>query len=360
MAKKPVKKNKHPVRKYYIKNVITTFFLMTLLIMLTIAGVIIVLDLTNQQYAIHNIFIQHIPEIALDIIILSIIFTIGEAIVSYYAIRQSAKEFSRASKKVVHGDYTAQIDIDKLSVGSLEFIDIANNFNQMVKELGKIDSISNDFISNVSHEIKSPLSVIQSYAMILQNPNISTEEKKEYVEKILLSTKQLSTLVSNILKLNKMENEQIEPKKVQYNLSSQLVQCLLDLEDSWEEKNLRLDIQVEDDKYISSDPELLNLVWMNLFSNAIKFTPEGGIIGVQLEDFSDRVEVSVFDNGCGMNEETKNHIFEKFYQGDTSHSGIGNGLGLALVKRIIDITDSKIQVESTLNLGTVFKVTLTK
>lgn len=360
MAKNPVKKNKHPVRKYYIKNVITTFFLMTLLIMLTVAGVIIVLDLTNQQYAIHNIFIQHIPEIALDIIILSIIFTIGEAIVSYYAIRQSAKEFSRASKKVVHGDYTAQIDIDKLSVGSLEFIDIANNFNQMVKELGKIDSISNDFISNVSHEIKSPLSVIQSYAMILQNPNISTEEKKEYVEKILLSTKQLSTLVSNILKLNKMENEQIDPKKVQYNLSSQLVQCLLDLEDSWEEKNLRLDIQVEDDKYISSDPELLNLVWMNLFSNAIKFTPEGGIIGVQLEDFSDRVEVSVFDNGCGMNEETKNHIFEKFYQGDTSHSGIGNGLGLALVKRIIDITDSKIQVESTLNLGTVFKVTLTK
>lgn len=353
-------KNKAIIRKHYIRNAIVTFIFMAFLIMFAIAGVIIFLDLTNQQYAIHDIFIQHIPDIALDIILLSIIFTIGEAIISYLMIRQPIKEFAKASEKVVHGDYTTQIDINSLSLGSLEFFNIANNFNQMVKELGKIDSISNDFISNVSHEIKAPLSVIQSYAMILQNPKISMDEKREYVEKILISTKQLSALVSNILKLNKMENEQLESKKTQYNLSSQLVQCLLDLEDSWEEKNLRLDIQVEDDRYINSDQELLNLVWINLFSNAIKFTPNDGIIGVKLEEFPDRVEVSVSDNGCGMTEETKNHIFEKFYQGDTSHSEIGNGLGLALVKRIIDITDSKIEVDSTLGLGTTFKVIVNK
>lgn len=354
------KKHKRILLKYYVRNAILTFIFMSILMMIAISSAIIYLDLTNQEYIIHGVFIQHIPELALSIVVLSFFFTIGQALVSYLAVRQPIKEFAKASKRVVHGDYTTQIDIENTSFGSLEFINIANNFNQMVKELGKIDSISNDFISNISHEIKTPLSVIQSYAMILQNPLISNEEKKEYIEKILFSTQQLSTLVSNILKLNKMENEQIKPKKIKYNLSSQLIQCLLDLEDLWDEKNLVLDIQVDDDKYINSDQELLNLVWMNLFSNAIKFTPKDGKISVILKEYTDRTDVIVSDSGCGMTEETKAHIFEKFYQGDTSHSEKGNGLGLALVKRIIDITDSKISVDSILNNGTTFTVSLYK
>ena len=343
--------------KYHVRNVINSFLFMALLVCFSTLGTVSLLKATNSQIPGLDTA-ENFSELIYFSIILIIFYTVWQLVFTRLMIEKPTKEFAKASEKVVQGDYSVRIDMDELRLGSLEFINIAQNFNIMVEQLGKVDSLSNDFISNVSHEMKTPLAVIQSYATILQNPDLSEEERKEYTSKIYASTQQLSVLVSNILKLNKIENNQTNTKESNYNLSEQLSQSLLDMENLWESKNIGIEFNVEDNVYINSDEELMKIVWANLFSNAIKFTPSGGVITVNLVKHADSIVVSVADTGCGMNEETMAHIFEKFYQGDTSHSEKGNGLGLSLVKRIIDLTNNEISVESELGQGTVFTVTL--
>lgn len=332
---------------------------MALLVCFSTLGTVSLLKATNNNVPDLDTT-ENFSELIYFSIILVIFYTVWQLVFTRLMIEKPTKEFAKASERVVQGDYSVKIDVDKFRLGSLEFINIAQNFNIMVEQLKKVDSLSNDFISNVSHEMKTPLAVIQSYATILQNPDLSEDERKEYTSKIYASTQQLSVLVSNILKLNKIENNQTNTKKINYNLSEQLSQSLLDMENLWESKNIDIAFNVEDNIHINSDEELMKIVWANLFSNAIKFTPSGGTITVNLTNHIDKIVVSISDTGCGMDEETKTHIFEKFYQGDTSHSEKGNGLGLSLVKRIIDLTDSEISVESTLNKGSTFTVTLKK
>ena len=345
--------------KYHIRNVINSFLFMALLVCFSTLGTVSLLKATNNNVPDLDTT-ENFSELIYFSIILVIFYTVWQLVFTRLMIEKPTKEFAKASERVVQGDYSVKIDVDKFRLGSLEFINIAQNFNIMVEQLKKVDSLSNDFISNVSHEMKTPLAVIQSYATILQNPDLSEDERKEYTSKIYASTQQLSVLVSNILKLNKIENNQTNTKKINYNLSEQLSQSLLDMENLWESKNIDIAFNVEDNIHINSDEELMKIVWANLFSNAIKFTPSGGTITVNLTNHIDKIVVSISDTGCGMDEETKTHIFEKFYQGDTSHSEKGNGLGLSLVKRIIDLTDSEISVESTLNKGSTFTVTLKK
>jgi signal transduction histidine kinase len=191
---------------------------------------------------------------------------------------------------------------------------------------------------------------------MLQQPGISEEDRIEYAKAISHSSRRLAALITNILKLNKLENQQIFPKHEEYDLSGQLCESLLQFEDAWEKKNLEIETDIQDDVRIKSDPELLSLVWSNLISNAVKFTPEGGTIGVTLNAGERNVIVSVQDTGCGIDPETGKHIFEKFYQGDTSHATQGNGLGLALVKRVMDILNGEITVRSAPGQGSVFTV----
>lgn len=344
--------------RYHIRNVINSFLFMALLVCFSTLGTVSVLKVANLEDTPLFIATGDFNELLFFSIILIIFYTVWQLVFTRLLIEKPTKEFANASEKVIHGDYSVRIDMDDLRLGSLEFVTISENFNTLVEQLGKVDSLSNDFIANVSHELKTPLAVIQSYSTILQNSDLSEEERKEYLRKISVSTEQLSTLVSNILKLNKIENSQTEVKNERFNISSQLSQSLLDLENLWEEKNINIDFDVEDDVYINSDEELLQLVWKNLFSNAVKFTPNGGSIGVKLINSGSKTKVVISDTGCGMTEETKEHIFEKFYQGDTSHSEKGNGLGLALVKKIIDLTGGEIEVCSEQGKGTTFTVTL--
>jgi signal transduction histidine kinase len=195
-----------------------------------------------------------------------------------------------------------------------------------------------------------------NYATMLRQPGISEEEREEYARAISQSSRRLAALITNILKLNKLENQQIFPQHAEYDLGEQLCQCLLGFEDAWERKNLGIETEIEDDVRIRSDGELLSLVWNNLISNAVKFTPEGGTIGISLKTQGDLVVVSVSDTGCGIRPEVGQHIFEKFYQGDTSHSTQGNGLGLALVKRVVDILQGEISVQSVYGQGSTFTV----
>ncbi len=343
--------------KYHIRNVINSFLFMALLVCFSTLGTVSVLRAADEKIPFFDTD-KNFGELLFFSIILIIFYTVWQLVFTRLMIEKPTKEFANASEKVIHGDYSVRIDMDNLYLGSLEFMNIADNFNTMVEQLGKVDSLSNDFIANVSHELKTPLAVIQSYSTILQNTDLSAEERQEYLSKISASTQQLSALVSNILKLNKIENNQTEAKFERYNLSSQLSHSLLDFEEMWDEKNINIEFAVEDDVFICSDKELMKIVWSNLFSNAIKFTPNGGTISVILKKSANQINVSIKDTGCGMSKETQEHIFEKFYQGDTSHSEKGNGLGLALVKRIIDLTDNKIAVKSEINRGTEFTVSI--
>lgn len=347
------------VKAYYFRNIITTFIFMYIVVGVAVLTSIVLLTYLDEKLT-EFIFIQHRLRCAIAIFVLSAAFTIIQLVIHFLSIRQPMLDFVRATQKVVNGDYTARINTKKLSARQIEFFVIGENFNKMVQQLNEVESISNDFISNVSHEFKTPLAVIQSYATILQNPVLSENEKNECVSKIILSTKQLTELITNILRLNKIENDQMQIKKASFNLSSELSQCLIDFEEKWEEKNLNIEFEVEDDIMYTSDKDMLNLVWTNLLSNAIKFTPENGTIGIYLSTYPDKLVVKISDTGCGISEETKSHIFEKFYQGDTSHSEKGNGLGLCLAKRVLDTTSNEIEVQDNPKGGTCFVVTLHK
>ena len=261
-----------------------------------------------------------------------------------------------AAEKVMEGDFSVRIDPVKEFAGETGFNEIIKCFNKMTAELAGTETLRTDFIANVSHELKTPLAVIGNYATMLQSPGLSEAEKNEYAKAISQSSRRLAQLITNILKLNKLENQQIFPQKTEFDLGEQLCESLLQFEDVWEKKNLEIETDIEEDVRIRSDAELLSLVWNNLISNAVKFTPEGGTITVRLHTEGDFVTVSVRDTGCGMKPEVGQHIFEKFYQGDTSHATQGNGLGLALVKRVMDILNGEIGVQSVYGQGSTFTV----
>lgn len=270
------------------------------------------------------------------------------------------KRITRGLEKISGGDFDTRIAPVSNISGIAEYNEIVTYINKMAAELGSVETLRTDFVSNVSHEMKTPLAVIQNYSTLLQAPFLTDQERQEYARAINDATKRLAALITNILKLNKLENQQIFPESRSFDLGEQLCGCLLEFESEWERKDIEIETDIEDGVTVSADPELLSLVWNNLFSNALKFTEEGGTVGLRLSQQGDRVLVAVSDTGCGIDPETGKHIFDKFYQGDTSHAARGNGLGLALVKRVIDITGGEISVESEQGKGSTFTVVLRK
>ena len=206
--------------------------------------------------------------------------------------------------------------------------------------------------------MKTPIAVIKNYAELLQTDRGTEEERREYARNIEEAAARLSTLISNILKLNKLENQSIDPDIEDYDLSGQLEMCILQYEELWDEKELELEVDIAERVNVRADRSLMELVWNNLLSNAVKFTEPGGTVTIRQRTAEGQVEVSVTDTGCGMSQESIRHIFDKFYQGDTSHAREGNGLGLALVKRIIDLMNGEITVVSRPGQGSTFTVRL--
>lgn len=262
---------------------------------------------------------------------------------------------SRATKTVADGDFSIQVR--ESPDMPLEVQVLTRNFNLMVRELGKNTTLRKDFISAVSHEFKTPLAAIRGYATYANTPGISEEERAECLRIVLEETDALTAMTANILKLCKLENQEIPEKRVEFMLDEQLRQCVLTLEPSWSEKELELDIDLEELRYIGDD-DLLRQVWINLLQNAIKFSHPGGTLGVRLTRAADGIHVSISDTGIGMSEDVAGHIFEKFYQGDPAHHSMGNGLGLSLVQQILKLVGGHIELRSAPGKGSTFTVIL--
>lgn len=239
----------------------------------------------------------------------------------------------------------------------MEIREMVQRFNTMSYDLSHIETLRSDFVANVSHEFKTPIAAIEGYATLLQNHRLTMEKHDHYVEKILDNSRRLAALSGNILLLSKLENQETLPDRAEYRLDEQLRRCILALEGKWESKHIEFDMDLPRVHYEGSE-QLLQQVWLNILDNAIKHSPDGGSIAVAIVQQEDMLAVSVRDQGCGMTEEVQKHIFEKFYQGDTSHKSEGNGLGLALVKRIVEMCHGTVQVKSQMGHGAEFTVYL--
>ncbi len=290
-----------------------------------------------------------------NVLLITFIFGTIDYIRRKVMVERPVKIIITATEKIMEGDFSVRI-APMHGSGMEGFNQIGTAINKMAQELSGTETLRTDFIANVSHELKTPLAVMGNYATMLQHPGITEVEKNEYAKAISDAARKLAQLITNILRLNKLENQQIFPQPREFDLGEQLCASLLGFEDAWEAKKLEIETDIEENVRIQSDPELLSLVWNNLISNAVKFTPEGGKLSVSLKTDGNTVVVSVSDTGCGMTPEIGQHIFEKFYQGDTSHATQGNGLGLALVKRVVDILGGEIHVQSSLGRGSSFTV----
>ena len=337
----------------YVVFLLTVAFSVTCCMMLFVTTLANTMDLTFTPENISTAAKLTFGNVAL----ITLVFTGIDRLRREYTVTRPVRTITEAANKIMQGDFSVRLKHIK-GVGVSGFNEIVDAINKMAEELSGTETLRTDFIANVSHELKTPLAVMGNYATMLQCPGITEEEKNEYAKAISEAARKLAQLITNILKMNKLENQQIFPQPKEFDLGEHLCECLLGFEDAWEKKNLEIETDIEDDVRIKSDPELLSLVWNNLISNAVKFTPEGGTIGLSLKTEGNSVIVSVSDTGCGMKPEVGQHIFEKFYQGDTSHATQGNGLGLALVKRVVDILSGEIGVQSVYGQGSAFTVKL--
>ncbi|MFB9769935.1 HAMP domain-containing sensor histidine kinase [Lactiplantibacillus modestisalitolerans] len=275
-----------------------------------------------------------------------------------YTTGNRLRKIASSARKVASGDLGVQIPVNERKKKLNEIDVLVNDFNMMVSDLNSNEMLKSDFISNASHEIKTPLSVIRSYTKALKDNVCPENERENYLDTIIGATERLNKIVTDILRLSKLENQQIPLRKQKYQLSEQLRKCSLAFLGEWQAKNINFDIDV-DEMSINSDAALMEIVWNNLISNAIKYANYGGNIKITSKVTNQTASISVYNSGEGMDRTTCRRVFEKFYQGDTSHASKGNGLGLALVKKIMDLVGGKISVTSIPGMGATFTVMLT-
>lgn len=314
--------------------------------------------------SLHETLTNHIKSrVVITLIMLAAILLLAGicTVIDYFRrkimVETPTKRILDATDRIASGDFSVRLEITHAYHHYDEYDYIMENLNRMAAELSHTEMLHTDFISNVSHELKTPLAIIQNYATLMQDERLSPDLRRQYAETLVATSRRLTALVSNILKLNKLENQEIKPDRERIRLDDMLAGTVLQYEELIDRKGLDLTCDLDEVEIVSS-PDYLEIVWNNLISNAIKFTDNGGRIGVSLKAEDGRAVVRVWDTGCGISRETGQRIFEKFYQGDTSHAGEGNGLGLALVRKVIDTIGGEISVESELGKGSTFTVIL--
>ncbi len=335
------------VRKIYLGNFILAFL------------ILIVLQVSMIYLLRVDILIKRILDDRQTVFFFSTVCMMGSFLLVYYMLRELFRSIDRlnaATKKVAKGDYTVHLESGTIIA---EIQDTETNFNRMVDELNSVEMLRKDFIADVSHEFKTPLSSITGYITLLQDPDLTPEERREYVQMAIFNAEKLNDLTTNILRLSRLENQSNMPAPTTYRLDEQIREAIVLLERQWNPKDIQLDIELPEVQYFGYQELLLN-VWTNLISNAIKFSSEGGQVHVHLTADAEAgtIAVTIRDHGIGMDEKTQAHIFEKFYQGDTSRRAQGNGLGLPLCREIIRRCSGEIQVSSEPGAGSSFTVSL--
>lgn len=299
-------------------------------------------------------FLRRVPK-SVWMILISII--LGSAITTFLVkfFFDPIVKLGDALGKVAEGDFDVRLSTRHVFS---EIRQINQDFNLMTKELGSIEILKTEFVSDVSHEFKTPINAIEGYATLLQGADrLDPEEQAVYVDKILFNTKRLSNLVGNILLLSKVDNQKIQTNVMQFRLDEQIRQSIVALEPKWSQKNVEFDVNLDRVEY-TGNGNLLVHVWNNLIENAIKYGPDGGLISMKLTCEADDIIFTIADEGPGIPEEAKQHIFDRFYQVDSSRKTEGNGLGLALVKQILALSNGTISVENLPDKGCKFTVKL--
>lgn len=293
------------------------------------------------------------------IFLLAIISIVFGSLVSMFALHHVLNpimELSKAMQKVAKGDYTVRLNTPTPNLKD-EMYDLSYNFNQMVQELNSTETLHSDFITNVSHEFKTPLATISGYATLLQDDTLTAEERNEYINIIIQSTKDLSHMTRNVLSLSRLENQTIISEKTSFRVDEHIRQCILRMEPVWSSRNISICPELDPIVW-EGNLELTGHIWNNLLDNAIKFTPPGGEVNVTARASEGWLTVIFQDSGIGIPPQIQSRIFDKFYQGDVSHEKKGNGLGLALVHKIVTLYGGSIQLESSPGTGSTFKILL--
>lgn len=345
---KRINTRKKKLSKVFVQN--SFIILWTLLLMFVFVFVVSIL-----AFEAGIIFGKEIHPFGVFLMIMLVVFCI---IFCYFyhhitQINDSIKALEEATEQVAKGDFAVEVEL----TNNDDINSFIVNFNKMVRELDNMETLKEDFISNVSHEFKTPLTVIQSYSKALQKPDLDPETRKAYGAVLDQNIKRLSTLTTNILSLSRLENQEIALNKKNFLIDEQIRQSILDLEPQWSKKNIEFKLDLPKTEFYGPE-DLIGQVWQNIIGNAIKFSNDNGEIAISISQTDDDIHITIADNGIGMDEATASKIFDKFYQGDTSHSSEGNGLGLALVSRIVKICDGLVSVKSELNKGSTFFVTL--
>ena len=347
---KALKKRKR--QKFDLRFRLILFITLELIFIVLIAyGIDSLIRAVTQNYVLPDNL--EIP-FFVDLIIISILVGIFASYGLSVWILKPIKKFGAAISKISEGDFSVRVSTKS---SSQEVQEIYSGFNLMAEELEATEILKTDFISNVSHEFKTPINAIEGYSMLLQDNDNLTAEQKEYVEKIIFNTQRLSSLTGSILLLSKIENQTITTDKSTFQLDEQIREAIVSLEPIWEKKNADFDVEMEDVEYYGSE-SLMHHVWSNLIGNAVKFGPDGGTVRIRLWSDEGKVIFTVEDDGPGLSEEAQKHIFDKFYQVDSSHKDEGNGLGLALVKRILALEEGEISASNRDGGGSCFTVTL--
>lgn len=298
----------------------------------------------------------HMPQFWRPIPLLAILSAIVGSGLTLFLSRiplKPIRDLIEAINQLAEGNFKVRIHLDL----NQEFIRLSESFNRMAQELENTEVLRSDFINNFSHEFKTPIVSLRGFAKILKNDDLSQEEREEYLDIIINEANRLSQLSTNVLNLSKIEKMNILSGMEDFDLSEEIRQCILLLESKWQKKDLELLIEM-DEITCKGNKALLNQAWINLIDNAVKFSPEKGRIKVKLHQKGSHVCFQILDNGCGMDEETTLHIFDRFYQGDCSHTAEGNGIGLTVVEKIVLLHKGEIKVHSETGIGTTFTVVL--
>ena len=324
---------------------------------LTILVTLEMLVCIGISYGLDLLFNEVFPwTVPLEIELVAVCLLVGILVTSQLSkyFFNPIKKLRGAMDKVSNGDFSVRLE-EKSS--SKEIMEIYTGFNLMAHELSTTEILQTDFVSNVSHEFKTPINAIEGYSTLLQGSENLDEDQQKYIEKILFNTRRLSSLVGSILLLSKLENQQIPTNQTEYRLDEQIRQSIVALEPAWEKKDIEFDVELDRIRYLGNEP-MMRHVWDNLISNAVKFSPKGGMVRLQLTKKQKKIIFTIEDQGPGLTEEEQGHIFDKFYQADSSHKQEGNGLGLTLVKRILTIEKGQITAENRQSGGCRFTVTL--